>query len=84
MDIIDRKIQLTELLELIRSVLDEKQYDIFYGRIFHDMTLQSLANEYNCCIERIRQIEALSLKRIRKALSNHPEIVNDFKMEFNV
>lgn len=58
----------------IRRLLNEKEYDIVcrrlaYGDYDHCWTLQEIGDVYGVSRERIRQIEALALKKIRRKLN---------------
>jgi RNA polymerase sigma factor (sigma-70 family) len=53
------------LLKSKLELLDPREKQIMYSRFYQDKTLEQLANEYGVGVERIRQIEARALRKLR-------------------
>ena len=51
---------------LARATLDERHLDVLNKRFYDDMTLREIAQEFGLSQERIRQMEAKALRRIRE------------------
>ena len=63
----DRVICGKQLKKLAKKELSERTYDILYGRC-DDKSLSQLGKKYSLSKERIRQIELLAVKKLRKKL----------------
>ena len=67
----ERKAKLSNLGKFLES-LDERSRDILYSRWLQDTkkTLSELANKYGVSVERVRQIEANALKKLKGIIPN--------------
>ena len=63
----DRAICGKQLKKLAQKELSERTYDILYGRC-DDKSLSQLGKKYSLSKERIRQIELLAIRKLRKKL----------------
>lgn len=64
---LDRQICGKQLKKLAKKELSERTYDILFGRC-DDKSLSKLGKKYSLSKERIRQIELLAIKKMRKKL----------------
>jgi len=71
----NRKIDIDKML----STLTSREEMIIKSRIINEDTLQVIAERENCTRERIRQIEANAIRKLRKSF--HPENVTTEKEE---
>jgi RNA polymerase sigma factor (sigma-70 family) len=62
---LDTQIDFSRLMQLTNERFIGRELDVIIGRYYHNMTLQSLADEYGVSPERIRQIEAKALRKFR-------------------
>ena len=70
-----------EQLKTFRKTLKDKELDIMDKRLLSDepVTLQAIGEKYSISRERVRQIQARLIKKIRKYLDeNAPEVGEDF------
>ncbi len=72
------------VLEKLESSLNEKEKTILHNRLLCDepQTLQDIADQYGISRERVRQIEANLLKKMRKYLEKEVPDIKDFLAEF--
>ncbi len=72
--------RLAEILADISGRLNEKERVILNTRLLSDepKTLQTIADEFNISRERVRQIEANLLKRLRKQLEKEMPDIQDY------
>lgn len=64
---LDRQICGKQLKKLAKKELSERTYDILFGRC-DDKSLSQLGKKYSLSKERIRRIELLAIKKMRKKL----------------
>jgi len=74
------KERLSEILGDLKSQLNEKEQVILETRLLNDepQTLQTIADQFNISRERVRQIEANLLKKLRKHFEKVMPDVKDF------
>lgn len=70
MDEINQKEQ-QAIVQSVIATLTEREQAVIQMRFFQDMTRQQIAECFNVGIERIRQLEAKSLRKMR-----HPSRLN--------
>ena len=72
--------RLAEILANLSGRLNEKEQVILNTRLLSDepKTLQTIADEFNISRERVRQIEANLLKKLRKQLEKEMPDIQDF------
>ncbi|NLX19242.1 MAG: RNA polymerase factor sigma-32 [Desulfobulbus sp.] len=72
--------RLTEILAQLSTRLNDKEQMILNTRLLSDdpKTLQTIADEFNISRERVRQIEANLLKKLRKQLEKEIPDIQDF------
>jgi len=78
------KIKLTELLDVLKDRLNDKERMILEKRLLTDepLTLQNIADKFAISRERVRQIEVNLLKKMKKYLeAEMPDIVDYFDGE---
>lgn len=56
---------LTETVEKMLGTLNDRESKVLRGRFFEDISLQDLAKRHGVSRERIRQIEARAIRRLR-------------------
>ena len=64
-DYIESKYILEEIFN--SSLLTSREKDILYKIFYQDYLIKTIANEYNLTRERIKQIEAKALRKIRRS-----------------
>ena len=64
-DIIDKEV-IKENIGLISTILDERDYDIIYGRYFVNRTCVDLGRQYNVTKERVSQLEVKAIHKLRE------------------
>lgn len=75
------KERLSSLLDILKENLNEKEKNILETRLLNDepLTLQNIADSFGISRERVRQIEANLLKKMKKFLEKEaPDIANFF------
>lgn len=72
--------RLAGILAKLSSKLNEKEQVILHARLLNDepQTLQTIADEFHISRERVRQIEANLLKKLRKQLEKEMPDIQDF------
>jgi len=67
-----KKAKTTKMLSDALATLKDREYEILIARRFFDQpeTLESLSKKYNISRERVRQIEARAIEKIKKAIIN--------------
>ena len=72
--------RLSGILAKLSSKLNEKEQVILHARLLNDepQTLQTIADEFHISRERVRQIEANLLKKLRKQLEKEMPDIQDF------
>jgi RNA polymerase sigma-32 factor len=75
--------QLQTLLTHLKESLNEKEKTILETRLLNDepVTLQDIADQYSISRERVRQIEANLLKKMRKFMEKEMPDIKDFLVE---
>ncbi|MCK9296738.1 MAG: RNA polymerase factor sigma-32 [Desulfobulbaceae bacterium] len=74
---IEIKERMAEILDKLQGILNEKEKTILGARLLSDepLTLQDIADQFNISRERVRQIEANLLKKMKKYLEQEiPDI----------
>ena len=74
---IEIKERMAEILDKLQDILNEKEKTILGARLLSDepLTLQDIADQFNISRERVRQIEANLLKKMKKYLEQEiPDI----------
>lgn len=66
--VLEKNIQLEYVFKTIKSVLNEREFDMVFLRYFENHTLESVGAIHEVSRERVRQIVATSLKKIEKVL----------------
>lgn len=74
---------MTSILEKLKESLNEKEKTILTERLLSDepLTLQDIADQFDISRERVRQIEANLLKKMRKYLEKEFPDIRDFLEE---
>lgn len=78
------KEKIAAILEKMREILNDKERAILNDRLLNDepQTLQDIADRFGISRERVRQIEANLLKKMRKYLEQEIPDIKDFLDEF--
>ena len=64
----ENKVFTSQIMDIAKQVLNEKQYDIVVATTIHSVPKTVLAKEYGITSSRVYQIQHLALRKIRKAL----------------
>ncbi len=74
------KEQLTEIINKLKNTLNEKEKTILESRLLSDdaLTLQEIADQFGISRERVRQIEANLLKKMKKYIEKEVPDITDF------
>jgi RNA polymerase sigma-32 factor len=74
------KARMTGLIAEFKGILNDKEKTILEARLLSDepVTLQDIADQYSISRERVRQIEANLLKKMRKYLEKEVPDIRDF------
>lgn len=80
---IEVKERLTGILDKLEETLNDKERVILRSRLLNDepLTLQDIADQFSISRERVRQIEANLLKKMRKYLEQEVPDIKDFLEE---
>ncbi|MDH3360224.1 MAG: RNA polymerase subunit sigma-70, partial [Desulfobulbaceae bacterium] len=77
------KERVADLLLKMNAVMNEKEIAILTGRLLTDdpQTLQDIADQFHISRERVRQIEANLLKKMKKFIEEEVPDIKDFLVE---
>ena len=64
----ENKVFTSQIMDIAKQVLNERQYDIVVATTIHSVPKTVLAEEYGITSSRVYQIQHLALRKIRKAL----------------
>ena len=63
----DDPIFANQIMALARSILSPREYDVVYATVWHSVSMSELSREYQVSPERVRQIQAKALRKLRES-----------------